>query len=57
MQAAIAYAGAAPEEAAGVVQVNAVVPQDVQPGPALPISFTISGVILQGGTTISVEES
>jgi uncharacterized protein (TIGR03437 family) len=55
MQAAIAYAGAAPEEAAGVVQVNAVVPQDVQPGPALPISLTISGVTSQGGATISVE--
>jgi uncharacterized protein (TIGR03437 family) len=49
------YAGAAPQEVAGLVQVNAVVPQGVVPGPATPLSIRIGGAESTGGVTVAVQ--
>jgi uncharacterized protein (TIGR03437 family) len=53
--ALVMYAGAAPQEVAGVVQVNAVLPQGITPSAAAPISITIGGVTSPEGVTIGVQ--
>ncbi len=52
--AAIEYAGSAPGEIAGVLQVNAVVPQGTAPGPSVPVVLTVGGATSQPGVTIAV---
>jgi uncharacterized protein (TIGR03437 family) len=49
-----AYAGRAPGEVFGVMQINAQVPQGVDTGDQ-PIQVTIGGVSSQGGVTIAVK--
>jgi uncharacterized protein (TIGR03437 family) len=50
----IVYSGAAPGSVEGLVQINAVIPQSVTPGPSVPIVVTIGGVSSQPGITLSV---
>jgi uncharacterized protein (TIGR03437 family) len=52
--ATVAYAGAAPGLVAGVIQVNAFVPEDVTPGPAVPIMIRIGEFASRDGVTLSV---
>jgi uncharacterized protein (TIGR03437 family) len=55
VDAQVVYDGAAPKEVAGLVQVNAVVPQGVTPGQAVPISIRIAGAQSPDGVTIAVQ--
>jgi uncharacterized protein (TIGR03437 family) len=55
VNAQVLYAGNAPGEVEGVVQINALVPQSVTPGAALPVLVTIGGVASQPGVTIAVQ--
>jgi uncharacterized protein (TIGR03437 family) len=51
--AQVLYAGAAPGELAGVIQINAIVPPNASPGPR-PVLINISGAPSQPGVTISI---
>jgi uncharacterized protein (TIGR03437 family) len=53
--APVMYHGSAPGEVAGVLQVNAVVPPGIAPGPAVPIFLTVGGKQSQTGATIAVK--
>jgi uncharacterized protein (TIGR03437 family) len=48
------YAGGAPGEIAGLMQINAVIPQDIQTGNAVPVLVTVGSGISQLGVTIAV---
>ncbi len=52
--ATVQYAGSAPGDVAGVLQVNAMVPASVGPG-QLPVALTIGGVASQAGVAVSVK--
>ncbi|MGO9259065.1 MAG: hypothetical protein ACLQU1_22505 [Bryobacteraceae bacterium] len=52
--AVVQYAGSAPGEVAGLLQVNAVVPQGVEPGSAVPVTVSVGGVASQSGVVIVV---
>ena len=54
VNAQVIYAGAAPQEVAGVVQVNVPVPPGIAPNPAAPISITIGGATSPQGATIAI---
>jgi uncharacterized protein (TIGR03437 family) len=49
------YAGSAPGEIAGLLQVNAVVPQSVSPGSAVPVIVNVGGIASQAGVTVAVK--
>jgi uncharacterized protein (TIGR03437 family) len=51
--ATLAYFGAAPDETAGLLQLNVVVPQNIQPGNAAVV-LTVGGASSQSGVTIAV---
>ncbi len=55
VNAQVLYAGNAPGEVEGVVQINVVVPPNVTPGLALPVLVTIGGVSSQTAVTTAVE--
>jgi uncharacterized protein (TIGR03437 family) len=50
----VVYSGAAPGAVAGLTQIDVIVPNNVTPGPALPVVVTIGGVPSQAGITLSV---
>jgi trimeric autotransporter adhesin len=52
--AGVQYAGSAPGEVAGLLQVNAVVPHQTAPGSAVPVTITVGGIAAQTGVTIAV---
>ncbi len=52
--APVTYHGSAPGEVAGILQVNAVVPSGITPGPAVPLIITVGGRQSQSGVTIAV---
>ncbi len=52
--AEILYAGAAPQEVSGVLQVNARVPADVTPGDAVPVVLSIGGVDSRSDVTMAI---
>jgi len=54
MDAVVQYQGAAPGLISGVWQVNALVPADVTPVVAVPLSISVGGVASQAGVTIAV---
>jgi uncharacterized protein (TIGR03437 family) len=54
VDARVIYAGPAPLSVDGLLQVNAVVPDSVSPGPAVLLILEANGVKSQPGTTISV---
>ena len=49
------YCGEAPGLTAGLVQVNALVPESIPPGNAVPVTITIGGVTSQAGVTLAVQ--
>jgi len=51
----VQYAGSAPDEVAGLFQVNAVVPQGVGPGSEVPVAVSVGGIASQAGVTIAVK--
>ena len=55
LDAHVLYAGSAPSEVNGVVQINAIVPQTLTPDVALPVLVTISGVSSQTGVTVAIQ--
>jgi uncharacterized protein (TIGR03437 family) len=54
VQAQVLYAGNAPGEIEGVVQINTLIPSSVAPGAALPVVVTIGGVASQTRVTIAI---
>jgi uncharacterized protein (TIGR03437 family) len=52
--ALVTYAGGAPGEVAGVMQVNLQVPAGVQPGSAVPVVLQVGMASTQSGVTIAV---
>jgi uncharacterized protein (TIGR03437 family) len=52
--AAYSYAGAAPDDVAGVMQINAIIPSGIV-GSAVPISVQIGTASTQNGVTIAVQ--
>jgi trimeric autotransporter adhesin len=54
-QAQVQYAGAAPGEVAGVMQVNVQIPSGIQTGNAVPISIQVGNASSQPGVTIAVQ--
>ncbi|HTT60878.1 MAG TPA: hypothetical protein VMG35_03525, partial [Bryobacteraceae bacterium] len=53
--ASLNYCGEAPGETAGLVQVNAQIPESVTPGNAVPVTITIGGVTSRSGVTVAVK--
>ena len=53
--AQVIYHGSAPGEVAGVLQVNAVVPQATEPGPAVPIMVKVGHKLSPVGAMIAVQ--
>ena len=51
----VQYAGSAGDSVAGLMQVNAVVPQSITPGAAVPIVVSVGGVPAQSGVTVAVQ--
>jgi uncharacterized protein (TIGR03437 family) len=54
VQAQVSFAGLAPTTA-GLYQVNAVIPEGVTPGDAVPIVITLQGLSSQPNVTIAVQ--
>jgi uncharacterized protein (TIGR03437 family) len=54
VNAPVTYAGAAPGEVAGVVQVNVQIPAGVAVGGAIPVTVSVGGIAAQQGVTIAV---
>ncbi|HKE26253.1 MAG TPA: glycoside hydrolase family 44 protein [Bryobacteraceae bacterium] len=52
--ATVEYAGAAPGFMPGVLQINAQMSANVQPGNAVPVQITIGGASSQGSVTVAV---
>jgi uncharacterized protein (TIGR03437 family) len=52
--ATVSYAGAAPGNVAGLLQVNVQVPAGTTPGNSVPVQVTIGGATTQAGVTIAV---
>jgi uncharacterized protein (TIGR03437 family) len=55
VNAQVLYAGNAPGEVVGLVQINAMIPQTLVPGAALPVVVTIGGVASQAGVTVAIQ--
>jgi uncharacterized protein (TIGR03437 family) len=55
LEADILYAGAAPDEVAGMLQVNARIPKGISTGPAVPVSLAIGAATSQPGVTLAVK--
>ena len=55
VNAAIAYAGAAPGLVAGVLQVNCVVPQNIEPNETTQVQLTIGTISSPAGVTLAIE--
>ena len=55
IEAPLQFAGSAPDAVAGLFQVNAVVPQGIPSGPAVPLVLSVGGVASQGSVTIAVQ--
>jgi uncharacterized protein (TIGR03437 family) len=55
VEAEVLYAGAAPDQVAGMLQVNARIPSGISSGPAVPVSLVIGGATSQPGVTFAVK--
>jgi uncharacterized protein (TIGR03437 family) len=53
--AVVQYAGSAGNSIAGLFQLNAIVPQSIAPGAAIPIRISVGGALSQLGPTIAVQ--
>jgi uncharacterized protein (TIGR03437 family) len=49
------YAGQAPGEVFGVMQINAQIPPGVASSPSVPVQVVINGVASQSGVTVAVK--
>lgn len=54
MEAEVLYAGGAPGLIAGVFQVNCKVPENIAPGPSVPVILTVGGIASPPGVTLAV---
>jgi len=54
LSAQVLYAGGAPRLIAGVLQVNARIPESVATGAAVPVSLTVGQATSQAGVTLAV---
>jgi uncharacterized protein (TIGR03437 family) len=54
VDAEVTYAGAAPGQVEGVFQVNAVIPQAVQPGSSVRLRVSVGGLWTQPGVTVAI---
>ena len=54
IDAQVQFAGASPGSVFGLVQINALVPQTVSPGAAVPLTLTIGGTGAQPGVTAAI---
>jgi uncharacterized protein (TIGR03437 family) len=52
--ATVQYAGSAPGLVAGLLQVNAVVPQGISAGTAVPVVISVGGLQSQAGVTVAI---
>lgn len=52
--AEVTYAGAAPGQVAGILQVNVRVPADVPKGTSVPVSITVGAATSQAGVTLAI---
>jgi uncharacterized protein (TIGR03437 family) len=52
--ATVVYAGGAPGEVAGLMQVNVVIPAGIQTGNAVPVVLRVGSVFSQAGVTVAV---
>ncbi len=55
MNATVSFAGSAPGEVEGLVQINAVVPANLAPGASIPIEVDIGATVSQAGVTVAVK--
>jgi uncharacterized protein (TIGR03437 family) len=55
LDAAVVYAGSAPDEVSGILQVNAVVPQNTVSGDAVPLVLEVGTRRSQPAVTIAVQ--
>ena len=55
VQAQLVYEGSAPGEIQGLFQINAIVPNGITPGNAVPILLTVGQAQSQAGVTIAVQ--
>jgi uncharacterized protein (TIGR03437 family) len=55
LNAEVLYAGAAPGEVAGVMQVNVRIPSNASPGKAVPVQLTIGNAVSQSGVTLAIQ--
>ena len=55
IDASVIFAGSAPDLVSGALQVNAIVPSDVVPGPGVPIVLAVGSAVSRNGVTISVQ--
>ena len=53
--ATVNYCGEAPGATAGLVQINAQIPDSVAPGSNVPVTITIGGVTSKDGVTLAVK--
>jgi uncharacterized protein (TIGR03437 family) len=53
--AQVTYAGAAPGEVAGMLQVNARIPADVPSGTVVPVTITVGAATSQAGVTVAIK--
>lgn len=54
VSASVLYAGGAPGEVAGVMQVNVMIPTGISAGGAVPVQLTVGGVVSQPGVTLAI---
>jgi uncharacterized protein (TIGR03437 family) len=52
--ATVQYAGGAPGSLAGLMQINAVIPEGINSGSAVPVTVTVGAASSQSGVTIAV---
>ncbi len=53
-QAQVSYAGGAPGQVAGIVELTVEVPSGIQPGNAVPVTVQIGGASAQSGVTVAI---
>lgn len=53
--AEVLYAGAAPGEVAGMLQVNALIPANVPSGASVPVTITVGDATSQAGVTVAIK--
>jgi uncharacterized protein (TIGR03437 family) len=53
--AEVTYAGGAPGEVAGMLQVNARIPADVPSGASVPVTITVGAATSQAGVTVAIK--